>query len=101
MSRTCSIGLVYPIRFGATGHVMLIDNLGMIVSCPLLVTGSRIDDESLVRRVASDEAGWTTAESDGHGGQKFSIVGHAPLPGANRFLRPGAVVAHVRVAGLE
>ncbi|MCP4450706.1 MAG: hypothetical protein GY809_04545, partial [Planctomycetes bacterium] len=29
--------LVYPIRFGETGHVMIIDNLGSIVSCPDLV----------------------------------------------------------------
>ena len=81
--------LVYPARFGETGHVMLIDNLGAIVSCPLLVTGSRIVDQPLVTRVATDNAGWITAENDGHGGEKFSIIGHAPLAGVNPFLQPG------------
>ncbi|MFQ6023991.1 MAG: ATP-binding protein [Acidiferrobacterales bacterium] len=81
--------LLYPVRFGETGHVMLIDNLGAIVSCPLLLTGSRIVDQPLVTRVATDKAGWITAENDGHGGQKFSIIGHAPLAGVNPFLQPG------------
>lgn len=81
--------LVYPIRFGQTGHVMLIDNLGAIVSCPLLVTGSRIANLTLTARVAGDKAGWITAENDGHGGRKFSIIGHAPLAGLNPFLPPG------------
>jgi signal transduction histidine kinase len=81
--------LVYPIRFGDTGHVMLIDNLGAIVSCPLLVTGSRIEDQTLLTRVAIDKAGWITAENDGHGGQTFSIVSHAPLGKVNSLLQPG------------
>jgi signal transduction histidine kinase len=85
--------LVYPIRFGITGHVMVVDNRGVIVSCPLLITGSRITDEPLIAKVVRDEAGWITAESDGHGGQKFSLVGHAPLEGINSFLEPGTSLA--------
>lgn len=81
--------LIYPTRFGDTGHVMLIDNLGAIVSCPLLVTGSHIDDRRLIQRVAQREAGWISAENDGHGGRNFSIIGHAPLPGTNELLRAG------------
>jgi signal transduction histidine kinase len=81
--------LVYPIRFGDTGHVMLIDNLGAIISCPLLITGSRIEDRTLLTRVASDEAGWISAENDGHGGHVFSIVGYAPLASAKPFLQQG------------
>jgi signal transduction histidine kinase len=81
--------LIYPTRFGDTGHVMLIDNSGAIVSCPLLVTGTRIDDHELIRRVARRDAGWITAENDGHGGRKFSIIGHAPLPGVNELLHAG------------
>ncbi len=80
--------LIYPIRFGETGHVMLIDNAGTIVSCPLLVTGSRILDKMLIAQVAKERAGWVTAESDGHRGQKFSLIGHAPLSGVNKFLPP-------------
>ncbi len=81
--------LVYPTRFGDTGHVMLIDNGGAIVSCPDLVTGSRIDDNALISRVARDEAGWIVAESDGHGGERTSLIGHAPLPGVNPSLEAG------------
>ena len=81
--------LIYPTRFGNTGHVMIIDNQGAIVSCPLLITGSRIEDLQLVKRVAQKEAGWITAENDGHGSRKFSIVGHAPLPEVNELLHAG------------
>ncbi len=82
--------LVYPTRFGETGHVMLIDNRGAIVSCPDLVTGGHIEDQSLVARIARDAAGWIVAESDGHGGQRTSLIGHAPLPGVNPLLEAGA-----------
>jgi len=81
--------LIYPIRFGDTGHVMLIDQLGAIVSCPMLETGSHIEDNTLIKRVINDRAGWITAESDGHGESVFSIVGHAPLTGVNAFLQAG------------
>jgi signal transduction histidine kinase len=82
--------LVYPVRFGDTGHVMIVDKLGAIVSCPLLRTGSGISDQALVARVAGDKEGWITAYNDGHGSRRFSIIGHAPLSGVNRFLEPGA-----------
>ncbi len=77
--------LVYPIRFGETGHVMVVDQRGTIVSCPLLVTGSRIRDPGLVRRVAVDHGGWVQADNDGHGGRKLSVIGHAPLALVNRL----------------
>jgi len=82
--------LVYPVRFGDTGHAMIVDKLGAIVSCPLLRTGSAISDRALIARVADDQGGWITAYNDGHGSQKFSIIGHAPLSGVNGFLEPGA-----------
>jgi signal transduction histidine kinase len=81
--------LIYPIRFGDTGHVMLIDQLGTIVSCPLLETGSHIEDNTLIKHVVQNQAGWITAENDGHGESVFSIVGHAPLAGINTFLQAG------------
>ncbi|MHC4170283.1 MAG: HAMP domain-containing protein, partial [Planctomycetota bacterium] len=81
--------VVYPVRFGNTGHVMIIDRLGAIVSCPLLRTGSRIADAALVARVAGDQEGWITAHNDGHGARTFSIIGHAPLTGVNGLLTPG------------
>jgi len=82
--------LVYPVRFGDTGHVMIIDKLGAIVSCPLLRTGSRISDQALVVRVADNNEGWISARNDGHGSQNFSIIGHAPLRSVNEILEPGA-----------
>ena len=81
--------LIYPIRFGYTGHVMLIDNHGTIISCPLLPTGSRIEDQAFLARVTTDQAGWITAKNDGHGRRVFSIIGHAPLAEANAFLQRG------------
>jgi signal transduction histidine kinase len=82
--------LVYPVRFGNTGHVMIVDKMGAIVSCPLLRTGSTISDQALVARVADDKEGWITAYNDGHGSRTFSIIGHAPLGGVNASLEPGA-----------
>ena len=81
--------LTYPIRFGDTGHVMIIDNLGTIVSCPLLASGSHIADQThtFVYRITSHQSGWISAENDGHGELVFSIIGHAPLTGVNSILQ--------------
>ncbi len=81
--------LIYPIRFGSTGHVMLISNAGAIISCPMLVTGSRIEDQALLASVTNNHAGWITAKNDGHGRRVFSIVGYAPLAEVNSLLPPG------------
>ncbi|MDX8403256.1 MAG: ATP-binding protein [Mariprofundaceae bacterium] len=81
--------LTYPIRFGDTGHVMIIDNLGTIVSCPLLPTGSHIADQTntFIARITDHQSGWLTAENDGHGELVFSIIGHAPLVRVNASLQ--------------
>lgn len=79
--------LVYPIRFGVTGHVMLIDNRGTVMSCPFLPTGTSIADTGLTSLVARANAGWIRTENDGHGGKKDSLIGHAPLIGLNGYLQ--------------
>jgi len=79
--------LIYPIRFGDTGHVMLIDNVGVVVSCPLLPTGTSIADTGLTPRIAQNDVGWIRAKIDGHGGNKDSLIGHAPLKKVNRYLQ--------------
>lgn len=73
-----------PIRFGKTGHVMLIDHRGIVVSCPILPTGVRLSDASIIPLVTLREPGWTNAPSDGHGGQSSSIIGFSPLPETSR-----------------
>ncbi len=80
--------LVFPIRFGKTGHVMLVDSAGTVISCPLLPTGTRVPDAGLIASVTEPDAGWITAESDGHGGHATSLIGHAPLKMFNQ-LRSG------------
>ncbi|WP_447962802.1 ATP-binding protein [Nitrospira sp. Ecomares 2.1] len=67
------------IRFGKTGHVMLIDSRGVVLSCPILPTGTSISDTRLIPLVTPLHAGWTLAPSDGHGGTATSIIGFAPL----------------------
>ena len=74
----------HPIRFGKTGHVMLIDSRGIVMSCPILPTGVRIADPDLIPLVTPREAGWVQAPSDGHGGTSKSIIGFSPLPEASR-----------------
>lgn len=71
---------IHPVRFGKSGHVMLIDSHGTVIICPILPTGVRVSDASLVRSVTKDEPGWVKADGDGHGGRDTSIIGFAPLP---------------------
>ena len=74
----------HVIRFGKTGHVMLIDSRGIVISCPILPTGLSLSDKSLIPLVTPLRPGWTDAPSDGHGGHSRSIIGFAPLPETNR-----------------
>lgn len=66
------------IRFGATGHAMLIDSSGQVLICPVIPTGSFLTDKGLVSDVTSSTPRWVLAKDDGHGG-KDSIIGFAPL----------------------
>ena len=70
---------VHRVRFGKTGHVMLIDGEGTVMSCPILPTGARLSDPELVRLVTRPEGGWVQAPGDGHGSQINSIIGFSPL----------------------
>ena len=65
----------HVIRFGKTGHVMLIDSNGIVVSCPLLPTGVPLSDRNLLPLVTPQQPGWAEAPSDGHGGQAASVIG--------------------------
>lgn len=75
---------VYPIVFGKTGHVMVIDSVGTVMSCPILPTGIKLKDERLIELVTPKTGGWVKAPSDGHGGDSTSLVGFSPLPGTSR-----------------
>ncbi|HEX4967215.1 MAG TPA: ATP-binding protein, partial [Nitrospiraceae bacterium] len=75
---------ISPIRFGKTGHVMLIDQRGIVMSCPLLPPGVPLSDAQLVPLVTPAQPGWVSAPSDGHGGQSTSIIGFAPVPETSR-----------------
>ncbi len=74
----------HPIRFGATGHVMLIDSRGIVMSCPILPTGVSLSDASIIPMVTPMHPGWVQTPSDGHGGRSTSIVGFSPLPETSR-----------------
>jgi len=74
----------HPIRFGATGHVMLIDSRGIVMSCPILPTGVSLSDASIIPLVTPLYPGWVQTPSDGHGGRSTSIVGFSPLPETSR-----------------
>ena len=74
-----------PIRFGKTGHVMLIDHRGIVMSCPILPTGVSLSDPSIIPLVTPRHPGWTRAPSDGHGGSSSSIIGFSPLPETSRI----------------
>ncbi|MCP9456063.1 MAG: ATP-binding protein [Nitrospira sp.] len=69
----------HTIRFGKTGHVMLIDSNGLVISCPILPTGVPLSDPTLIPLVTPLQPGWVQASSDGHGGHSTSVIGFAPL----------------------
>lgn len=74
----------HAIRFGKTGHVMLIDTNGIVLSCPILPTGVPLSDPGLIPLITPNHPGWVQASSDGHGGQATSVIGFAPLPETSR-----------------
>lgn len=76
---------IYPIRFGSTGHAMLIDSSGVVLICPILPTGSHVADPVLLQRITEDRSGWVTAHNDGHGGTN-SIIGFAPVSAVNQLV---------------
>ena len=80
-----------PIRFGKTGHVMLIDHRGIVINCPILPTGLPLSDTQLIPLITPLHPGWLSAPSDGHGGTSTSIIGFAPVPETNRATN-GALV---------
>ncbi len=74
----------HAIRFGKTGHVMLIDSNGIVISCPILPTGLSLSDRNLIPLVTPLQPDWVEASSDGHGGHSTSVIGFAPLPETSR-----------------
>lgn len=74
----------HTIRFGKTGHVMLINTNGIVISCPILPTGVPLSEPSLTPLITPNHSGWVQASSDGHGGHETSVIGFAPLPETNR-----------------
>lgn len=76
---------LFPIRFGKSGHVMLLDSQGTIMACPILPTGSRLSDTNLLGLVTTPQPGWVKADSDGHGGQGISVIGFSALPGTSHL----------------
>jgi len=74
------------IHFGKTGHAMLIDSQGRVISCPILATGVAITDRELIPFVTPLEPGWVLGPSDGHGETSDSIIGFSALPTMTRVM---------------
>ena len=71
---------IESITFGDTGHVMIINSAGVVMSCPILPTGFQLSDPVLVRTVTSSVAGWDKTLGNAHEvGKPESIIGHAPV----------------------
>jgi two-component system NtrC family sensor kinase len=75
---------IHDIRFGETGHAMLIDSDGRVLTCPVMATGSFLTDKMLVTTVTSTTPGWVMAKDDGHGGHN-SIIGFSPAVGSSEI----------------
>ncbi|HSG05886.1 MAG TPA: HAMP domain-containing protein, partial [Nitrospiria bacterium] len=70
--------IVSVIRFGKTGHAMLVDSDGRVIVCPVMPTGTILQGKKLVQNITSFSPEWVLAEDDGHGGGD-SIIGFSPL----------------------
>jgi len=79
-------GSIEPITFGQTGHVMLIDSMGVVIDCPILPTGFLLPDPILVKQVTKDNPDWAKTMGDGHGGQELSIIGFSPLERTRKLI---------------
>ncbi len=73
---------IHAIQFGKSGHAMLIDSDGRVLTCPFLPTGSMLTNRELVSSVTSSTPNWIVAADDGHGGTG-SIIGFAPAIGTS------------------
>ncbi|GEM_PF-845900 len=82
--RTLLQPFIHDIHFGETGHAMLIDSTGRVLTCPVMPTGSYLMDKALVAHVISSTPSWVMAKNDGHGGID-SIIGFAPAVEASEM----------------
>jgi len=79
-------GSIEPITFGQTGHVMLIDSMGIVIDCPILPTGFLLPDPTLVKQVTKNKPDWAKTMGDGHGGRELSIIGFSPLERTGKWI---------------
>jgi len=73
------------ITFGETGHVMVIDSNGVVLTCPILPTGHQLADPKLVKAVTGPKAAWAETQGDGHGSEDTSIIGYSPLEKMSQY----------------
>lgn len=78
------------ITFGETGHVMLIDSDGVVLTCPILPTGHRLADPELVKTVTGLSNAWAQTQGDGHGSEDISIIGYSPLEKTSQYTLPSS-----------
>lgn len=78
------------VRFGDTGHAMIIDNNGVVIDCPILPTGFQIPHKQVVQEVTLPEAGWVRTFDNGHGSREEAIIGFSPLSEINSLLAKSA-----------
>jgi len=77
---------IEEVRFGKTGHAMLIDGNGRVLICPILPTGMHVSDPQLMQAITeTEQPNWTLVRNDAHGGTN-SIVGTARLDRSNQIL---------------
>lgn len=65
---------------------MIIDSTGTVIECPILPTGHRLSNLSLVKKVTGLQPGWVQTQGDGHGNRDQSIIGFSPLFETNSIL---------------
>lgn len=79
---------IEPIIFGNTGHVMMINSDGVVIDCPILPTGFRLEDPTLIASVTGPQSNWSQTNGNGHGSEELSIIGYSPLLKTNLKTKP-------------
>jgi len=79
---------ILDIRFGESGHAMLIDSQGRVLICPIMPTGKPLN-EGLVSKITSPMPNWVLADDDSHEMkvEKNSIIGFAPVVKTSEITR--------------
>ena len=71
-------GAIHGVKFGDTGHAMLINSDGTSLMCPLLFNAAHAPKGEIMKKLISQGGGWMVIPEDWHG-WKDPLIGFSPV----------------------